>query len=173
MRIRKLAPPDRGPLAALLRSDETFNGEEVAIALELIDSAIVHPGRDYLAMVCEAMRDGDPPVLGYVCYGRTPMTEGTFDLYWVATHAGARGRGVASRLVAVMEAQLRDEGARLVRIETSQLEAYGAARSFYLRLGYVEVGRIPDFYRAGDDLITFAKRIDVPAELAVPQRVAL
>jgi len=69
-----------------------------------------------------------------------------------------------------MEAELRERGARLVRIETSQLESYGAARSFYERMGYGEVGRIPDFYRAGDALITFAKRIDEAGMRAKPVR---
>jgi ribosomal protein S18 acetylase RimI-like enzyme len=166
MRCRKLEPPDRAAIEALLRSDGTFNGEEISVALELVDSAIAHPGRDYLALVMES----EAGVVGYVCYGRTPMTEGTFDLYWVATHALARGKGVATQLVKTMESEIRSHGARIVRIETSQLESYGAARSFYERLGYEEVGRIRDFYKAGDDLITFAKRVDVALVQPVPER---
>ena len=168
MPIRKLAPPDRGPLEALLRADDTFNADEIAVALELIDSAIQHPERDYHVLVCEGL--GDVPIAGYVCFGPTPMTEGTWDLYWVATHRLARGRGVATRLVAEMEDLLHRRGARLVRIETSQLESYGAARNFYERLGYREVGRIPDFYRPGDDLVTFARRIDLALERGEPLR---
>jgi ribosomal protein S18 acetylase RimI-like enzyme len=87
------------------------------------------------------------------------MTLGTYDLYWIATHRDARGRGVATRLVAAMEEELRRQGARIVRIETSQMEAYGAARAFYARIGYDEVGRIRDFYRPGDDLVTLAKKL--------------
>lgn len=164
MRIRRLARPDRHSIEELIRSDDTFNEEEVTVALELVDSAIGHPGRDYHAIVCE---DGGR-ILGYVCFGPTPMTVGTWDLYWIATHRAARGRGVATRLVDAMEAELLAAGARIVRLETSQMESYGAARSFYARLGYVEVGRIPDFYKQGDDLITLAKRLDVLAEAALP-----
>jgi ribosomal protein S18 acetylase RimI-like enzyme len=164
MRIRRLARPDRHSIEDLIRSDDTFNQEEVAVALELVDSACEHPGRDYNVLVCE---DGDR-ILGYVCFGPTPMTIGTWDLYWIATHRAARGRGVATRLVDAMQAELQVLGARIVRLETSQLESYGAARSFYARLGFVEVGRIADFYRQGDDLVTLAKRLDVPAEAALP-----
>src|SRR5688572_16445309 len=164
MRIRRLARPDRQSIEELIRSDDTFNQDEVAVALELVDAACDHPGRDYHILVCE----DEARILGYVCFGPTPMTKGTWDLYWIATHRAARGRGVATRLVDAMEAELQVAGARIVRLETSQLESYGAARSFYERLGFVEVGRIPDFYRQGDDLVTFAKRLDLPAEVALP-----
>src|SRR5215208_2267151 len=118
MHIRRLAPPDRDAIAALIRSDDTFHTDEVAVALELVDGAIADPGRDYHVLVCE----GEGRVLGYVCFGPTPMTAWTWDLYWIATDRDARGRGVASRLTHAMEQELRDQGARIVRLETSQLE---------------------------------------------------
>jgi ribosomal protein S18 acetylase RimI-like enzyme len=158
MRIRKLAQPDREPILSVLRSDETFNEDEVAVATEVLDAALAQPGRDYHILVCE-----DDTVVGYVCYGPTPMTLGAYDLYWIATHSVARGRGVARRLVEAMEAELAACGARVVRVETSQLDAYGAARAFYLRLGYLEAGRIRDFYRPGDDLVIFAKGVSLAA----------
>jgi ribosomal protein S18 acetylase RimI-like enzyme len=105
--------------------------------------------------------DGAGRVAGYLCFGPTPMTIGTFDLYWVATRAEQRGRGVGTRLVLAMEAELVALGGRMVRIETSQLGEYDAARAFYARLAYHEVGRIRDFYRQGDDLVTLAKRLDL------------
>lgn len=160
MRIRRLAPPDRESILQLLRSDSTFNEEEITVAMEVIDAAIAAPGQDYDALVVE---EGGR-VVAYVCFGRTPMTDGTWDLYWIATHRDARGRGHASRLVRAMEAELLAARARIVRIETSQLEAYGAAREFYRRLQYEEVGRIRDFYRPGDDLIILAKRLEARAE---------
>lgn len=156
MHIRRPAPPDRAAILALLRSDETFLDTEIEVAMELVEIAIARPGGDYDLIVCE----DEGSVAGYVCYGPTPMTEGTFDLYWIATHRAARGRGVARRLVESMENELRAKRARIVRIETSQLESYGAARSFYTRLSYLEVGRIPDFYHLGDDLVILAKRLE-------------
>jgi ribosomal protein S18 acetylase RimI-like enzyme len=160
MRIRRLAPPDRAAIAGLLRSDGTFREDEVSVALELIDGAIAEPDGDYRALVAELDRTR---VVGYVCYGPTPMTVGTYDLYWLATHRDARGRGVASGLVQAMEDELRGAGARTIRVETSELEAYGAARRFYSRLAYDEAGRIPDFYRQGDDLLILMKRLDAVA----------
>jgi ribosomal protein S18 acetylase RimI-like enzyme len=101
----------------------------------------------------------DGRLAGYVCYGPTPMTEGTWDLYWIVTHPDARGCGVARALTTRMEAELRAIGARLVRVETSRLDGYGAARAFYERLQYPLVAELPDFYRPGDDLLVMLKRL--------------
>ena len=103
--------------------------------------------------------DLDGRLAGYVCYGPTPMTEGTWDLYWIVTHPDARGLGVARTLVDRMEQQLRALGARLVRVETSRLDGYGAARAFYERLAYPVCAVMSDFYKPGDDLLVMLKRL--------------
>jgi ribosomal protein S18 acetylase RimI-like enzyme len=166
MRIRRLAPPDRESLVDLLETGGTFSREEIEVALELIDAATAG-SRDYHVLVCEL--PGRDELAGYVCFGPTPMTDGTWDLYWIASRGSARGRGVGTALVRAMEREIAGLGARIVRIETSHLDEYQAARSFYARLGYREVGRIRDFYRHGDDLVTLARRIDLPAEVGVAE----
>jgi ribosomal protein S18 acetylase RimI-like enzyme len=160
MRIRRLAPPDRDAIQDLLVKGGTFTEDEITVAMELVDASVAG-SRDYRVLVCEDTRGR---LAGYVCYGPTPMTDGTFDLYWIASSPRSRGKGVGTMLVRTMEGELLQAGGRLVRIETSQLDGYDAARAFYERLGYREVGRIRDFYRSGDDLITLARRLDVPAE---------
>ena len=127
----------------------------MSVALELIDAALAEPGGEYRVLCAEL----DGRVAGYVCYGPTPMTEGTWDLYWIATHPDARGCGVARALVAKMEAELRGIGARRVRVETSRLDGYGAARAFYARLEDPVIAVLPDFYKEGDDLLVMLKRL--------------
>jgi ribosomal protein S18 acetylase RimI-like enzyme len=87
------------------------------------------------------------------------MTEGTWDLYWIVTHPSMRKSGVARALVAAMESELRAFGGRRIRVETSRLDGYGAARAFYERLDYPVCAVLPDFYRAGDDLLVMLKRL--------------
>ena len=106
-----------------------------------------------------ATRVDDRQAAGYLCFGRTPMTAATYDLYWLVSHAQARGRGVASSLVRAMEDELRSVGAQSVRVETSLKESYGAARSLYQKLGYPMLAQFPDFYRPGDDLLVYYKRL--------------
>lgn len=124
-------------------------------ALELVDLALTPNNPDYSILVAD--RDGS--LVGYVCYGPTPMTEGTYDLYWIASDPTVRGQGVGASLIAGMEADMRRRGARVIRVETSATEAYGPTRGFYASMKYTEEARFRDFYKVGDDLIILAKRL--------------
>jgi ribosomal protein S18 acetylase RimI-like enzyme len=116
-------------------------------------------GNTYEALLL--VDDRERPV-AYACFGQTPMTDATYDLYWMITEAALRGRGLGGQLLAALEESLRRRAARTLRIETSSLEGQGGARRFYERAGYAVVGLIPDFYRPGDDLVTLAKRLGDP-----------
>jgi ribosomal protein S18 acetylase RimI-like enzyme len=153
--VRRAHAADRDSLAALVTEDALFDAAERAVALELVDEALAAQSADYELLVATDGRE----LCGYVCYGPTPMTAGTYDLYWIVTHARHRGRGVARALVAEMERTLRERHARLVRVETSKLESYGAARAFYDALGYPVASVLYDFYRPGDDLVVYLKRL--------------
>ncbi|WP_233261397.1 GNAT family N-acetyltransferase [Vitiosangium sp. GDMCC 1.1324] len=124
-------------------------------AIELVDLALQPNNRDYKILVA----DKDGKLVGYVCYGPTPMTEGTYDLYWIASDPAVRGQGVGASLVAGMEADLRRLKARIIRVETSATEAYGPTRGFYASMKYTEEARIREFYKPGDDLIILSKRV--------------
>ena len=154
MIVRPIIVGDRSAVAEVIASDETFKPDEVAVALELVDAAITG-STDYLVRVADAGDDGG--VCGYICFGRTPMTERTYDLYWVVVHARVRGRGVARTLVDAMEQEVRSRGGGQIRVETSETDGYGTARAVYARLGYPEASRLPDFYSPGDALITYYK----------------
>lgn len=153
--VRAATAEDRLGLCAVLQSDTTFKDDEREVALELIDAAL-ESSRDYLLRVAELPGQ---PVAGYLCFGPTPMTASTWDLYWIVVHAAARGRGVAAALIAAMEAELRALGGKAVRVETSETEGYGAARKLYDRLGYPVAAVLTDFYRDGDSLIIYYKRL--------------
>jgi len=155
MGIRPIPAKDREPLAELLRRIDTFSPPEVSCALELIDLALTSNKVDYQVLVATK----NDKVVGYICYGPTPMTVGTFDLYWIASAPEVRGQGVGSALVAAMEGDLRKRKARLLRVETSAMEAYGPTRGFYEAMQYKEEARFRDFYKVGEDLIILSKRL--------------
>jgi ribosomal protein S18 acetylase RimI-like enzyme len=152
--IRPARPADRAALEAAIRSDATFDTDEIAVAIELVDKGIAGDP-DYLLRVAEI----DGAVRGYVCFGRTPMTAATWDLYWVVVDAATRGQGVARALVAAMEDEIRAGGGGHVRVETSVGDGYGAARRLYERLGYPLAATFADFYEPGDDLLVYYKRV--------------
>ena len=154
--LRRLSAQDRPRIDSVLRSDATFREDEIAVALELVDDALASPASDYWFRLAE--REGE--VAGYICFGPTPMTVCTYDLYWIVVHAKHRGHGIARELISGMEKELQARGPRAqIRVETSQSEGYGAARKLYENLGYPETGRYKDFYDSGDDLIVFYKSL--------------
>jgi ribosomal protein S18 acetylase RimI-like enzyme len=157
--IRSIEARDRAPLSRLLAGIENFTHDEAEVALELIDGAIEDPARTgYHAMVLEL--DDEPGRLGgYLCWGPTPMTERTYDLYWVAVDRTIRGRGLGRALCLELEREVAARGGGNIRIETSSKESYGRTLQFYLDLGYDVMARLPDFYAAGDELITLYRKV--------------
>jgi ribosomal protein S18 acetylase RimI-like enzyme len=164
--IRSLVAADRGGVLRILQNAGNFTSEEVAIALELIDEWL-ELGEDsgYLSYVLEA-RDGDSSeVLGYVTFGPTPLTESTFDLYWIAVDKSKHRGGVGKRLLKFTEEEIVRRGGKMLLIETSSQETYDGTIQFYERTGYELVGKIPEYYKPGDDKLIFAKQLveSVPA----------
>ncbi|MBE0595832.1 MAG: GNAT family N-acetyltransferase [Desulfuromonadales bacterium] len=146
---------DLPPLARILRDTGAFTEEEVACAVELLEIVCKDPRQpDYQVLVAEEA--GQP--VGYVLYGPVPLTEGNYDIYWIATDPAVQGKGFGQRLLAAAEADVRSRGARMVCLETSSQGGYARTRLFYDRAGYLEESRIRDFYRPGDDRITYIKR---------------
>ena len=102
-------------------------------------------------------REGDR-VLGFACYGPRDLTNGVYDLYWIAVDPNARRAGAGRRLLAASEEAARQAGARMIIAETSGTSPYDGTRNFYLDTGYVMEASIKDFYIDGDDLAIFVKR---------------
>jgi GNAT superfamily N-acetyltransferase len=146
---------DSAPLHALIARLNDFSHEEQQVALELVEAA-AQSAADYEVLVA---LESDT-LSGYVCFGKTPMTAATYDLYWLATCPDFRKRGVARDLVSALLDQLgkRSRGG-LLRVETSSREAYSGTRAFYLALGFVETACVPRFYAPDDDLIIFTKAL--------------
>lgn len=158
-RLRPLRPEHRGAVQELLRATRVFRDAEIDIALEVVDDFFARPEHDY-AVLGAFTPAGE--LLGYVCYGPTPGTLGTWDLYWIAVAPAAQNTGVGTLLLQEVERRLARADARLVIIETSSQPLYEPTRAFYRRRGYREVARVPDFYADGDDRLIFAKRLAPP-----------
>lgn len=160
MRLRGLVHGDRQRVDVLLSGVHAFTSDERDVALELVDHAIARPeSDDYRFLLAAPDASSDEPLLGYLCYGRTPMTCSTYDLYWVATAPEHARQGVAKTLVHAMEREIAREGGGLVRVETGSREGHGAAVRFYDALGFVRSALIEDFYAPGDHLLIFTRRI--------------
>ncbi|MDH7486785.1 MAG: GNAT family N-acetyltransferase [Anaerolineae bacterium] len=110
-------------------------------------------------------REGER-VLGYACFGPHPLTEGTFDLYWIAVDPETRGQGIARALMERVEDEVRQRGGRLLVVETSSTPDYVPARRFYESCGYGQEALIHDFYAPGDDLVIYTRRLSPASHIA-------
>ena len=148
---------DRGGIAGLVFSVENFSQAERECAMELVDIYLDDESqKDYWFAVAE---NSPSKPLAYACWGPVPLTQGTFDLYWIATHPNARGSGFGRALMAHIEGSVREQGGRLLVAETSAKESYRKTIEFYQRLNFEEASRIQDFYDVGDDRLIFIKRL--------------
>jgi aminoglycoside 6'-N-acetyltransferase I len=145
---------DREKLSEILRGIVQFNAEEVEVAMELIDVAILRPlQEDYLIYVYE--QDGN--VIGYHCTGRRPLTDGVFDLYWIVVDPSVQSKGIGRQLLNHAEGIVAQNKGRWLLAETSSKDSYLGTRSFYMKNGYSVVAEIRDFYSLKDNLVIFGK----------------
>jgi GNAT superfamily N-acetyltransferase len=83
------------------------------------------------------------------------ITQRWLFLHLLAVVPAARGRGIGARLMKAAEDHARAQGCIGLWLDTYSFQAPG----FYAKLGYEEVGRIPD-YPPGQARHFLAKRLD-------------
>jgi D-alanine-D-alanine ligase len=180
VRLVPLRAEHRDVLVAQVRATDAFREDELEVAAELIDEGVraANEGRehpDYLFVVAEdavaedavaedALGSSSARPVGYACFGLASLSDGVFDLYWIVVDPNVQGRGVGRSLLRAAEREAAARGGRWLVAETSGMPSYEATRAFYLASGYVELGRLPEFYRAGDDKVLYGRRLDLPTE---------
>jgi ribosomal protein S18 acetylase RimI-like enzyme len=150
--LRPVGRAHRARLETLVRDTGLFREAEVRTAVELLDEAL--DGDDDYRFL--GAFDGDE-LVGYACFGPTPDTVGTFDLYWIAVDKQRQGSGIGTQLVTAVEQTLSAVGGRLIVVETSSRSDYDATRRFYEAKGYTRAATIPGYYALGDDLVIYIK----------------
>jgi ribosomal protein S18 acetylase RimI-like enzyme len=158
MGLRPLVEKDRAGLLSMLIRTRAFTSAEIDVAMELIDSVLKDPAQKDYQIHC-LVDDQDQPI-GYLCYGPTPMTEGTFDVYWIAVDPDFQKNGAGSRLLSFLEEVVRARKGRMILADTSTVPQYEKTQRFYVKNGFQEVARVPDYYHPGNDRVTFCKKID-------------
>jgi ribosomal protein S18 acetylase RimI-like enzyme len=158
-RIRPLGKQDHEAVRVILENAGNFTAEEIATAIELVDAWLADGEESgYLTYVLESTSDPFP-IVGYICFGEAPLTVGTYDLYWIAVDTKHHRGGYGKKLVKFAEEDIARRGGRMLLIETSSQETYGATIKFYEGTGYDIAARIKDYYKPGDDKLIFCKRI--------------
>jgi len=138
---------DRQGILAVTAKIDIFTDEEKDTVRELWD--------DRESGYCFLVARHDGQVVGYTCFGERALTEGTYDLFWIAVDPSTRRMGAGVALMRATESEVQKRGGRLIVVETSGLEEYASTRAFYEAAGYEKEAVLRDFYKAGDDLVIF------------------
>lgn len=153
--IRPLQHTDREVIYVILQQTDMFTPAEIDVAMELIDIFLFDKNqKDYRIYVAE---NESRQVVGYVCYGPTPATEGTYDIYWIAVSPGHQRSGIGKKLLLFVENEVRKQKGRLLIVETSSREKYAPTRKFYEMNGFTLTAEVKDFYRSGDHRSIYTK----------------
>lgn len=153
--IRPMSKGDKDAVMEILHAISEFNAEEIVVAEEVIDCYLRGSFRSgYHIFVAHL----DNSISGYVCYGPTPMTLRTWDIYWIAIRPGRQGGGIGRALMAFAEQRIKERNGRLAIVETSSKVSYEKTRRFYYGLGYQAICKIADFYAPGDDKLILQKK---------------
>lgn len=150
--IRPVETTDLQQLKTIIDSSELFPSE---LLDDMIMDYLQNPATEQIWRT--AIVDDQPVGLAYAA--PEMMTEGTFNLYLIAVHKSAQGKGIGGQLMRHFEDLLRERGVRILLVETSGLAEFELTREFYDKLDYQRVAVIPEFYAAGEDKVVFWKKL--------------
>jgi GNAT superfamily N-acetyltransferase len=150
--LRPSLAGDAPVIFSIAESESLFSRQDLTTVQELFQDYVSrsdHNGYYFISAVAE------DDVIGFACYGPTPLTTGTFDLYWIDVADAWKGKGVGKQLMANVVDAVRAAGGRLLVLDTSGRQDYASTRAFYERFGFKRSATIPDFYAPGDDLVIY------------------
>jgi ribosomal protein S18 acetylase RimI-like enzyme len=111
----------------------------------------------HLAVACRVSQQSE--AIGWSYFAPDPYAEGIVNVWWIGVAPEHHGYGAGHALLQHIENEARDQGMRIVVIETSDQASMARARAFYGRQGYAERGRIPDYYGQGDAKVIFSRSL--------------
>lgn len=158
--IRPLQLKDKEASFRIINSIQLFSDEEKIVAKELLEEVLYNKFQDYYnVFVYENEIDGK--VHGYHCTGKRTMTEGVFDMYWIAVDPNYHNKGIGKLLINHAEKFVKEKKGNLILAETSSKDSYKSTRAFYKANNYESLAEIKDFYKKDDNLIIFGKYIRI------------
>ena len=157
--IRRTVPADVPRLIELTNSTGFFRPEEIVGLREVLDDYFAQFANDPSANhVCFTFEQ-DGRIAGYVYIGEAELSDRGWYVWWIAVDPTIHKRGIGRELMKEAEEEARRRGGRVMFVETSGMANYAPTRRFYLRNGYDQEAVLRDYYRDGDDMVIFRKRL--------------
>ena len=140
----------------LLEITGFFSPAEIQVAVDLIEERLAKgPKSGYHFVIAEQYGR----FAGFTCYGPTPCTTASYDLYWIAVHPDFQGRGLGKKLLIDTENLIKKTGGARIYADTSQRAQYASTRAFYENCGFRLEAVLDDFYSPGDGKAIYCKKL--------------
>ncbi len=157
--FRTAVPTETAALVSLAESTGIFAPDEAEALLGGVLEEL-HMGRLGDGHQAHVWASTDTsPAKGWVYFAPTEHADCVWDLWWIGVAADSQRQGIGDELLKFVEEKVQSAGGRLLLIETSSLAAFDSVRQFYVKRGYSECGRVPDFYGVGEAKVIYFKRI--------------
>ena len=151
--IRSITKSDLPDLKKVLDSIELFPSEMLE---EMISDNFNNAETEEIWFTAT---DNDTPIAIGFC-APEQLTEGTYNLYAIGVKSDMQGKGIGSEMMTYLENLLTEKGHRILIVDTSGTEAFAMTRKFYQKLKYHQEAVIRDFWKEGDDKVTFWKKLN-------------
>lgn len=154
--LRPTTKNDVKQLVALAKATGVFQPQELDTVFEVYDEYFFNEHeKGHLGFTWEQ----DQQIQGFIYIAPASLSQGTWELWWIAVEPSFQGKGLGSKMLRHAEELIRNQGGRQIYIDTSSAPLYEPTRNFYLRHGYQEAGRLPDYYAVNDDKVIYRKVI--------------
>lgn len=155
--IRPITPNDTATVINIAVASGLFPADETAV-LETMMSDYFGGNQDK-EHAC-VIDENDQP-LGVAYYEPALATDRTWYLTMICIDRQHQGQGRGATLMRYVEDRLRENGQRVLLVETSGLPDFALTRKFYVKCGYEEEARVRDYFGSGDDMVLFRKVLNI------------
>ena len=150
--IRKIEKGDLDALKVVLNSIELFPAEMLE---DMISDYFENPNSQDLWFT--ATLNETPIAIAYCAPEK--FTDGTYNLYAIGVKGDLQGKRIGSQMMKFVEDELKQQGQRILIVETSGANEFLLTRKFYEDLNYNKEAVIRDFWKEGEDKVIYWKHL--------------
>lgn len=139
----------------ILKSTGFFYDFEIEIALGLVDDTMSY-GAEECGYHWMKLTDEDG-LVAFAQYVKESFSVHSWNLYWIAVHENSRHKKLGSVLLKAVEDDIRNNGGKILWLDTSGRPLYAPTEKFYQKNGYTLQASLKDYYAPGDPKQIYAK----------------
>ncbi|MCH2044498.1 MAG: GNAT family N-acetyltransferase [Saprospiraceae bacterium] len=122
----------------------------------MISDYLNNPESEDIWFTC--VENKNPIAIGYCAPEK--LTNGTFNLYAIGIKNDIQGKGIGSQMMHFIENLLKQNGHRILIVETSGTSDFELTYRFDEKLGYTKEAVLRDFWDEGDDKVIYWKKLN-------------